>query len=172
MMMNAPRKAKSTLQIQIYEGIIYIMNDLTMLLHSDLYEDLESVVERGAGLDRAFNMKSLHPNSTLNFYLIATMKYVHDRERCLFYLKEFLECVKNLFDDYYIHGDDFFSEVDEWIADIDTGRDAPVKIGLAREQLVDIIENNEIFTAYRDDISFKNIVHNLKRYIGGEENDN
>ncbi|SOC43479.1 helix-turn-helix domain-containing protein [Salinicoccus kekensis] len=171
LLMDEPEKAKSTLQIQIYEGVIYMMIDLTMLLHSGLYDDLDGVIERGSGLDRTFNMKSLHPNSTLNFYLAAAMKHDHDKEKCLFYLREFQECVKNLFKEYYIHGDEFFSEVDEWIADIDTGRDAPVKIGLAKEQLIDVVENSAVFSAYKDDISFKNIVHNLKKYIGGEKNE-
>lgn len=155
-------KAKSTLQVQIYEAIIFILNDLTMLIHFGLYEDIEELIKRGSGLDAAFDMKTLHPNSTLNFYLACAMEQTHDKEQCMYYLNEFLQCVKNLTNEYYLHGDTFFSNIDDWLAELDTGKDAPVNIGFAKEQLIDAVENNDVFKEYENNISFKSFLHNLK----------
>lgn len=158
-------KAKSALQIEIYENLIFMMGDLTMLIYFSMYDDIESVISKGSAIDDAFNLKKLHPNTALNFYLTAAMKTADDKEKSMFYLKKFLVSVKNLSEDYYLHGDEFFSEIDDWIEDFDLGRDVPVNKNTAKEQLIDAVEHNEAFKDFKDDIAFKNILHNLKLYL-------
>lgn len=158
-------KAKSALQIEIYENLIFMMGDLTMLMYFEMDNDIESIISKGTAIDNAFNLKKLHPNTTLNFYLTAAMKTAGDKEKSLFYLKEFLISVKNLSKDYYLHGDEFFSEIDDWIEDFDLGREVPVNKTIAKEQLIDSVENNEAFKDFKEDIEFKNILHNLKIYL-------
>lgn len=162
LMTGVPGKAKEVLQAEVYEAVVFIMSDMTMMMYSDLYNDLEAVMERGTALDEAFKLKSLHPSSTLNFYLVAAMKMSGDKERCLFYLNEFLECVKHLADAYYLHGDEFFSDIDDWLNNLDIGNNAPVSLMNAKKQLIHSVTDNEVFRDYKEDIAFKNIVHTLK----------
>lgn len=169
LMTDKPSKAKTVLQVEIYEAVIFIMNDLTMLLYTALYEDINEMVKRGEDMDKAFNLKILHPSSTLNFYIVAAMKLHEDRARCLFYLNEFLECVKNLANDYYLHGDEFFTEIDDWLQNLDIGKEAPVNLLIAKEQILDSVLNNEAFKNYQDDIAFKNIVHTLKTVLEADK---
>lgn len=161
-------KAKSALQIEIYESIIFMMSDLTMLIYFSIYDDLESVISRGTAIDQTFNLKKLHPNTALNFYLTAAMKTADDKEKSISYLKEFLISVKNLSEDYYLHGDEFFSEIDDWIEDFELGKEVPVNKTIAKEQLIAAVEHNEAFKEFKDDIAFKNILHSLKLYLGDE----
>lgn len=162
-------RAKATLQVEIYENLIFMMSDLTMIMHSNLYDDLESVISKGVAIDQGFNLKNLHPNTTLNFYLVAAMKTAADKERCIIYLKEFLRSTKNLYEDYYLHGDEFFTEIDDWIADFVIGKDVPVNKNTAKQQLLDSVGNNPAFKDIKDDIAFKNILHNLKIILKEEE---
>jgi transcriptional regulator with XRE-family HTH domain len=159
------QKSKAVLQIEVYQYIVFIIGDFTMMMQGGLYDDLEELVSRGEAMDEAFNLKTLHPNSMLNFYLIAAMQLVDDRKRCIHYLNAFLESVGNLTNDYYLHGDEFFTEIDEWVADFDIGKDVPVNFGVAREQLLGVLVDNAVFSELKDDIEFKNIVHKLKNIV-------
>lgn len=160
--------AKMVLQAEVYESLVFIMDHMTALLYSDLYNDLEEHIKRGAALGEAFNLKQLHPNAMLNFYIVAAMKTNNEKEKCLFYLDEFLESVKNLSNKYYLHGDSFFSHIDEWLNTLDLGADVPVSLLTAKDQILDIVINNAHFDRYKNDITFKNIVHNLKQTLEAE----
>lgn len=165
LMNGEAEKAKSALHIEIYESVIFMMGDLTMLVYFGMEDDIESVISKGTAIDHAFNLKKLHPNTALNFYLTAAMKTSDVKEKSMFYLKEFLISVKNLSADYYLHGDDFFSEIDDWIEDFELGKEVPVNKTIAKEQLIAAVEHNESFKDYKDDITFKNILHSLKLYL-------
>lgn len=162
------QKSKAVLQIEVYQYIVFIIGDFTMMMQGGLYDDLEGLISRGEAMDEAFNLKALHPNSMLNFYLVAAMQLVGDRKRCIHYLNAFLESVRNLTNDYYLHGDGFFTEIDEWVADFDIGKDVPVNFGVAKEQLLSVLVDNEVFSGLKDDIEFKNIVHKLKKVVEGK----
>lgn len=168
LMTGKESQAKMVLQAEIYESLVFIMDHLTALLYSDLYNDLDHHIQRGTELGKVFNLKQLHPNSMLNFYIVAAMKTNQDKDRCLFYLGEFLESVKHLSGDYYLHGDSFFNHIDEWLKSLDLGADVPVSLLTAKDQLLDAVINNENFERYKNDITFKNIVHSLKRTLEGE----
>lgn len=165
LMSGKENKAKAVLQTEIYENLMFMMSDLTMLMYFGIEEDIDSIISRGSAIDAAFNLKKLHPNTALNFYLTAAMKTADNKKKSLFYLKEFLISVKNLSEDYYLHGDEFFSEIDSWIEDFDLGRDVPVNKITAKERLLASVELNEAFEGFKDDIAFKNILHNLKLYL-------
>ncbi|MCG1009755.1 helix-turn-helix transcriptional regulator [Salinicoccus sp. ID82-1] len=167
-MQGENQKAKAVLQIEVYQNIVFIIGDFTMMIKSGLYDDLEKLIKKGEAMDEVFNLKALHPNAMLNFYLVSAMQLVDDRERCFHHLSAFLESVENLLSDYYLHGDEFFTEIDEWVADFDIGKDVPVNFGIAKEQLVNALVDNPAFMELKDDIAFKNIVHRLKKIV--EEN--
>lgn len=158
-------KAKAAIQIAVYENLIFMMGDLTMLMYFSMHDDIESLIGKGTAIDHAFDLKKLHPNTALNFYLTAAMKTADNKEKSLFYLKEFLISVKNLSEDYYLHGDEFFSEIDDWIEDFELGKEVPVNKTTAKEQLISAVEHNEVFKDFKDDITFKNILHSLKLYL-------
>ncbi|GAB3057190.1 helix-turn-helix domain-containing protein [Salinicoccus sesuvii] len=159
------QKAKSVLQVEIYQNIVFIIGDFTMMIKSGLYDDLEVLISKGEAMDEAFNLRALHPNSMLNFHLVTAMQLVTDKARCFHHLNAFLESVENLINDYYLHGDDFFTEIDDWVADFDIGKDVPVNFGIAKEQLVSALVDNPMFLGLKDDITFKNIVHRLTKIV-------
>ncbi|MFC3418988.1 helix-turn-helix domain-containing protein [Salinicoccus hispanicus] len=167
-MQGGNQKAKAVLQIEVYQNIVFIIGDLTMMIKSGLYDDLENLISRGETMDAAFNLKALHPNSMLNFHLVSAMQLVGDKKQCFHHLEAFLESVENLISDYYLHGDEFFTEIDEWVADFDIGKDVPVNFGIAKEQLANALVDNPAFSELKEDIAFKNIVHKLKKIV--EEN--
>lgn len=164
-MQGDAQKAKAVLQIEIYQNVVFIIGDFTMMIKSGLYDDLGELISKGEAMDEAFNLKTLHPNSMLNFYLVSAMQLITDKERCFHYLNAFLESAENLISDYYLHGDDFFTEIDEWVSDFDIGKNVPVNFGIAKEQLVNALVDNPVFLELKDDITFKNIVHKLKNIL-------
>lgn len=101
----------------------------------------------------------------MNFYLASAIYKNDDLHSCIVYLKRYNIIVKNLMENYYLHGDDFFDEIDDWIKDFELGNNVPVNIDIFRRQVLIQVLSNPHFEHIKDTIEFKNIIHDLSNIV-------
>lgn len=159
-------QANQTLQAEVYQNVIFMINSLTVMIQHQLHSNSDQLIDRGLKIAETFDLNNLHPNSIMNFYLASAINKRDDLHSCIDYLKRFNKIVKNMMENYYLHGDEFFDEIDDWIKDFDLGNNAPLNIDTFRRQVLVQVVSNPQFEHIKDTIEFKNIIHDLSNIVG------
>jgi hypothetical protein len=65
-----------------------------------------------------------------------------------------------------LHGDEFFDNIDPWLADLDLGTEAPREEKFIKESMVQALTANPAFAPLYEHPRYKNIVNHLKEKLG------
>lgn len=161
--------AKKVLQAEIYQQLLILITHLNMIIQYNLSDDIEEVVKRTESIIDTFKVNELHPNTALNFNLLSAMYYVEsDKEKSIAYLKKYTKNCKLLIKEYYLHGDDFFNLIDDWLNDTPTGIVAPVDKENIKNTMLNILFQIPQFKKLEQDQDFKNICFQLEQLIKEE----
>ena len=163
-------KAKMVMQVSIYQYLIVIIgfSQSYLMLTKDQPAKFEKTLERFLKLCEVFELRDLNPNIVAQLYYAAAVCYAsqNNEEKTLEMLGEFsFLCTKKLLP-YKLKGDEYFDLVEEWFKDYDS--DAPRDEKAIKESALVSVTENPVFSFLYDNLKYKNIVKELKAFIGGD----
>lgn len=171
-MMGDVEQAKRTLQVNMYQSLLNLVGTAHsyLLLTVQEPETFEEMIRRTEELTVLFNLKDLHPNVVLQFYYAAAQGYAmqENRERTLYWLEHYAAvCTSTVFP-FTLHGDDYFSLIDDWLAELDLGVDAVRDDDMIKESMVQSVQMQPAFAFIREDPSYKALLRNMTLTLGGK----
>lgn len=164
------KEAKIVVQAEIYQQLIILITHLNMLIQFNLTDQVEETIKRAEAIVQSFNINTLHPNTALNFNLLSAMYYASkDTNRSINYLKQYVANCRSLIQEYYLHGDDYFDVIDEWLDDTPTGIVAPIDKENIKNTMLQTLYQLPHFNELRENQDFKNIEFQLQQLIKEEK---
>ena len=172
-MMGDVEQAKRTLQVNMYQSLSSLAGTAHsyMLLNIDDQEKFEETILRMEGITSIFGLKELHPNIVLQFYYAAAQGYAMqgNREKTLYWLERYIGvCTSNIFP-FTLHGDNFFTLIDDWLENLDLGINAVRDDEVIKESMLQSVCAQPAFGFIQEDPLYKLLVENLKFSLGGKK---
>jgi len=124
-------KADSFTQISMYSHLLALISGATeyIAIHMDNLDICRETERRITDVANIFHLGQLHPNSMGLFYYQAAIVYsTHgEKKEALRMLKEFTAFMHCLLEggEIVLHGDDYFTKLEEWFEQLDLGNRAP-----------------------------------------------
>ena len=164
-------KAKVATQVSIYQHMIIFIGACLQLFNisTDDPERAKEIFYRIQGVAELFHIKELHPNTMALICLTGAQFYCSQGEskKALSLLEEYVSVCKSFFP-AYLHGDEFFDSIDEWLQnELDLGSQAPRGEEAIKKSLIQSIEENPAFAPLSKMPEFKAIVSRIKTILGG-----
>lgn len=166
-----PDKAKSVLQISMYQHILSFMSIGASYLMLEASDEVtfNMVLERLLPVADAMKLLNLNPNVMGQVYYTAAngLAIQGKHEGSIKMLKEYVRACKNLTYPYELHGDEFFNRIGEWFKELDLGSGPPRGEKVVKEGMLQAVTMNPVFTPLHDEVGYKNIISELNEFIGG-----
>lgn len=160
-------EAEETLQIHLYQNIGSAFDTMINMIHFGRYKPgkLAELIERVECIAETFNFNTLNPSKMLNGYFVIAIKHAeqNDDDATIDYLKKSLVPIRNLFDDYSLHGDEFFDQIDGWIERLGLGQEAPTTREMAKGTIVNMLNEHSLFSRFQDNKDFQNILKQVEQ---------
>lgn len=142
-------KANETIQICMFQHMLSLIQTLEMYLslHMQDISLSEEIMSRVFQIADAFELHSLHPNSTATIYYQSAVTYSiqGNEEKAILNLQKYLNAVDMLIKDFRIHGDKFFDRLDGFIETMDLGSIGVRDKKVVLESIIETLEN-PVFT--------------------------
>ena len=168
-MLGEQRKAKSVLQIGIYQHMVSLIDALSnyLPLCLDETQQLEETYRRTLAVMEAFDLNNLHPSLLVKFYIIGAQSYiaVGNTDKALEILETYAELVTEDIYPLKLKGDDYFNLLEEWIETLDLGNSFPRNDKIICQSMVDGVVKNPAFIALTDEPRFHRIVERLNNKL-------
>jgi len=165
-MTGRTEKAKSVLQVGIFQNIVVLFNFFPayLMLCADDPSTFEEVLRRSLVVAETFDMKHLHPGVLVGLYIAAAQGYISQKnhDKALEMLQKYTEIVTSDIYPLRLHGDAFFDLLDGWLDQLDLGTDLPRDEKTIRKSMSDVIVNNPVFSVLSDERRFQNITEKLQ----------
>lgn len=159
-------KAKSVLQVGIYQNIVVLFNFFPayLMMCTDDPAKFEEVLRRARNTEEVFDMRHLHPGVLVKLYICAAQGYIaqNSHDKALDMLQQYTEIVTSDIYPLNLHSDDFFDLLDDWLITLDLGNDLPRDERTIRKSMYDVVVNNPAFSALSDKQRFQSMVEKLK----------
>ena len=162
-------KAKEIYQCSMYNCLFLLVESLAdyTYLQEDDFQMAQTAFNRVMELIRLFNVGKLNPESVVKVYLIGADMYCKQGmpENALDLLEKYLDFCTTEFFPFIIGGDDFFTNVDEWL---DFDRDdmsvieQKIKIGFLHD-----LHEFPSFAILNNNKKYKQIVKKLNEFAKG-----
>lgn len=171
-MLGNQEKAKELLQICGYQHLLFFIQDLGS--YAMLYPNesciVDETMDRLFRVAEIFHLDKLHQNTALNLYLMASMVHAgrKEKEKCLQLLEQYVRVAQdeNL---YYLHGDEFFYYVEDWLKNLALGNRPPRDPKLIRKSILGALEQNPAFDFIKEELRYKRCVEQLKQQVIGKQ---
>ncbi len=165
-MTGRPEEAKSVLQGGIFQNIVVLFNFFPayLMLCADDPSTFEEVLRRSLVVAETFDMRHLHPGVLVGLYISAAQGYITQKnhDKALDMLQKYTEIVKSDIYPLCLHGDAFFSLLDDWLDKLDLGTALPRDEKTIRKSMFDVIVNNPVFSVLSDEQRFQSITEKLQ----------
>ena len=165
MMAGEMEQADAFAQINMYLHVLLLVNGAIQYLAMHMQESriCEETIRRMDAVLEVYHMEQLHSNVAAAYqyqvaaYYCAQGKQEEALERLLLYAK----IVRTLQEsDWKLHGDEYFTKLDQWVEGLDLGAqmvcDRKVALQSARENL-----NNPVFAEIRENKGFLRVMAEL-----------
>lgn len=170
-MLGDVEQAKRTLQVNMYQSLLNLVGAAQSyaLLAVEERKKFEEVIRRTEELTILFHLKDLHPNMVLQFYYAAAQGYAiqENKENTLYWLNQYSSVCKSKIFPFTLHGDEYFTLIDEWLEQLDLGIDAVRDDEVIKKSMVESVALQPVFAFVQEDPDFKMLVENLKLALGG-----
>ncbi|BCN30784.1 helix-turn-helix domain-containing protein [Anaeromicropila herbilytica] len=139
------KKAELHSQITIYTQLLNLVeNSIAMIgFHIRDQEFCDTTIHRIDQIIEAYQLESLHPNTTLKYHYQSALYYcVHQQiEKALVELTVFVNGSLHFIESgLVLHGDDYFNRLEEWFQGFDLQTDAPRNERVVLDSLIPAIE--------------------------------
>lgn len=162
-------KADYYCQFHVYAHLIHLIaGSISLLaLHMDQPDYCKETIRRTEQMIAAYQLDLLHPGVCSEFYYQAAIFYVAyaAKDNTLSYLKQFVSSVVTLLEnDITLHGDEYFTRIDEWVSSPETDAHAPRDKETIAKSAVQAFEN-PAFSALFEDTEYKKLKSELERRL-------
>ena len=164
-------KAKEVYQCNIHKFLLYLAEALVNYigLLDDNFDAAQAAFNRAMELIRLFNISKLNPEIMAEAYLRGADMYCRhgDLEKALELLEKYVEFCTTGFFPLRISGDDFFTDVDEWLnhgeSALSVISEQAVKDGLLHD-----LHGFSSFAALNDNPRYKRIMKKFNEFAENE----
>ncbi|MFJ8261068.1 helix-turn-helix domain-containing protein [Rummeliibacillus sp. NPDC094406] len=170
-LLQNPQKAKETLQVSMYQYVIGILsiapNYLMMHIHDS--NQFDEIVNRKEKIINTFDVKNLHYNAALVFYLSAAQGYMMQKneDKAAEMIRKYVQVCNMIEFPFTLHGDGFFDLIDEWLArELDLGSNAPRDEQTIKTSIITSITNNPHFKTLLERTDVNAMLTNLQHKLG------
>ena len=168
-------KAKEIHQCNLYNFQYYLieaMVDYVQFLDDD-FKTAQVALERTIALIDLFNVKELNPNVVAKTYLIAANLYlVHgDLEKGLSLFEKYVDFCITHFLPYKISGDEFFSEINEWLEE-EESCEQTLDDRAIKEAMLNSIDGFPGFETLSENSRYLVAIKKLEDFVTGGESNN
>ena len=164
-------RAKKVLQVSIYQHLMSFVGTFPFYLQLYVQEPdrFETVLARALAVSGAFELDSLHPNTTLQIYFAAAQGYAiqGDAEKALDMLGRYADICTAGFFPLTLHGDGFFDSIDEWFDEFDLGPQPPRDEKVVKASMIQSVVQNPAFSALAGHPGYQRIIETMKTKLGG-----
>jgi len=164
-------KAKEIYQCDIYNFQYFLVE--SMVNYARLLEDnfsaAQTALNRAMELICLFNIGRLNPNVVAKAYLIGASLYcTHgDFDNSLELLEKYLDFCTTKFFPFRIRGDEFFTDIDEWL-DKDESCESVIDEQAIKIGMLHGLSRLPAFEALKDNPQYKSIVKKLTEFVERE----
>lgn len=169
MLMGKTKKANQTLQISMYQNLLYLLNSSSqyLMLNINDIKKVEEIINRILKVADTFEVDKLNPNIMINIYITLAQVYCinKDIEKTFEMLQKYVKIVNNDLFPCVLHGDSYFDDIDKWFNDFDLGTLAPRNEQIIKDSLIKAITENPKFDNIKHLPKYKNIVSELQKIL-------
>ena len=159
-------KAVSFNQIKIFSNLLSLVNNSMSYLYINMEnkEIGEETIRRIAQVIKAYDLDNLNENAALQFHYQVTMFYsIHgEKEKALKELEIFVRgCLALVKDGISLHGDEYFTSLDEWFEELDLGVQPPRDIFMIIDNVKQALEHPALTLLFdtKEYKELKNLIH-------------
>ncbi|MDW0108676.1 helix-turn-helix domain-containing protein [Sporosarcina aquimarina] len=157
-------EAMRAIQVMIYQSLLQIVGGSPIYLRLTSSESplFDETIRRIEGVIELYDLKKLHPNMCIQFYISVAQSAAieHNRELLYNYLTKYVDvCIRHLWP-IELRGDDYFDLLDEWLEQLDLGKTALRNDELIKQSILDFM-NAPFFEPYQQDEE----MHDLKEKL-------
>lgn len=162
-------KAESFMQATMYQGLQSMVGTATeyISMHMDDLAACEPTIERIGQVEEIYHLGKLNPNLIAGFEYQATICYaVHgEKEQALVHASRYVCCLRELFSSggiLLLHGDEYFTQLEEWCRQEEGAAEAPRDRQLVLEEVKKSFDN-PVFADLEGERKFGEIKEELGR---------
>ncbi len=156
-------------QISVYTHLLSLVDDSTGMIYYRMrdYDFCITTIQRIQQIIDFYELENLHPNSTLKFYYQVAIFYCayNQLEKALHKLSQFvLGSIKFIENGLELHGDHYFTRIDEWFEELTLQNEAPRNDLIVLESLIPAIEHTAL-SALFDTKEYQSLKMKIERKI-------
>jgi transcriptional regulator with XRE-family HTH domain len=163
-------KAQSYTQVTMYMHLISLVTSSIQYLtiNMDNLAVCEKTIRYVDGLIKLFDLNTLNPNSSAQFFYHSAIVYMMHREneKALKQLDQYERSVRILLtgSNLSLHGNSYFNRLDEWFGKLELGAAPPRDKRLVKENVLQSFEH-PLFAEIKDTAEFQRIVRSFKEGV-------
>lgn len=172
--------ADKTAQVCMYRSLSEVLQSglHLMMLHKKDWEYSMAIKKRLDSMIESFQVEKLNPNTAASYHYqtaVCLCEFLNERaeqaeELILHHLEQYTCSIKRLLKEgVVLHGDDFFTKLDEWLEELDLGIEGVRSEKLIKESALGSLEYPEFqkLSGQEKLRKFRSIIHSLEE---GEKN--
>lgn len=163
-------KAKATLQVAMYQHLLSLIGDTAVYVswEQEASEKTEEIIRRTLDLMELFQVEQLHFNVAAQIYLtFARYDCIAQKpEEAVRLLERYVECAVTEELPLKLHGDHYFDKVDDWLAELALGKEAPRSEESVKQSILQSVVGNPAFECLKEYPHFHHLVKRLEEHCG------
>lgn len=137
-------EAIRVIQVLIYQSVVQLVGSSPLYLRFSLSDQtiFDETIRRTNGLIELYAMRKLHPNTCMQFYFSVAQcaALSANREMLYPYLEKFVDvCIHDLFP-FSLHGDEYFTLLEDWLEQLDLGTNAPRNTDIIKQSILESMD--------------------------------
>lgn len=158
-------EATRAIQVMMYQSILQIVGSSPIYLRLTASNPaaFNETIRRIDGLIDLYELKKLHPNMCVQFYVSVAQAAATEQNRELLYnyLTKYVDvCVHDLWP-IALRGDAYFNLLEDWLEQLDLGKNALRNDALIKQSIIELMDA-PFFEPYQEDKEMRNLKKKLK----------
>lgn len=167
-MVGNREKAMEIVQAVLYQELAEMIDMLELYTQLTENEEQKQLAgKRIACLREGFELDALFPHKMCVDYLQGAIRAAknQDREQTLSQLQKLVHIILTEFQNFSIHGDEFFDRTKQWMEGFALPGNLPRDRRLMKEELLLSVTKNPVFDFLKEDPEFLRLASRLERYL-------
>ncbi|MCM3756114.1 helix-turn-helix domain-containing protein [Sporosarcina aquimarina] len=163
-------EATRVIQVLMYQSILQLVasSPIYIRLTASDTSAFDETVRRIDGLIELYELKHLHPNMCLQYYVSVAQVAANTQNRELLYqyLENYVEvCIRDLWP-ITLRGDAYFNLLEGWLEQLDLGKNALRNDDLIKQSAIEVM-NAQFFEPYQKDEEMRALKEKLRWGLEG-----
>ncbi|REB08511.1 XRE family transcriptional regulator [Sporosarcina sp. BI001-red] len=148
-------EATRAIQVMMYQSVLQLVGSspIYLRLTASKHASFNETIRRIDGLIDLYELKNLHPNMCIQFYVSVAQAAAKEQNRELLYcyLTKYVDvCIYNLWP-IALRGDDYFYLLEDWLEQLDLGKNSLRNDEIIKQSILEFMEAPFFETYQRDE---------------------